>query len=128
MSNIFTSLIIAVLSLHFFTITYRLNGVNRALFNIPISIFETSIPLVTDDGVPEMYFDRNTLNSKLSSYFSASLKKYVNSYQVDYYYYNQYDDSICRGNMCDAIEITLNANVVLTVKYHKVARFYIQRN
>lgn len=128
MGNIMFCLTLVILSLQFFTVTYRLNGVNRTLYNIPISIFETSIPLVADDGVFIAYYDKEELDDKLTYYFDTSLKKYVNRYEVDYYYYNQSDYSICQSSYCDAIEITLTADILFNVHYQKSARFYIRSN
>lgn len=128
MPNIMFSLLIAILSLHFFTVTYRLNGVHRTLFNVPISLFETSIPLINDSPDPNLYFMKEQLEEKLDSYFSSQLRKYVSSYKVSYYYYNREDSSICRDDYCTSIEINLKAMVVLNFQYDKTANFYIRSN
>ena len=127
MGNILFSLSIAIMALHLFTITYRVNGINRVLFNIPISIFETSIPLVSE-GEFVAHFDKDLLEEKLTSYFNNNIKKYSNKYEFYCYYYNQSDDSYCYTDYCDAVEVDLHTNIVLTTEYHKKARFYIQRN
>ena len=128
MPNIMFSLLIAILSLHFFTVTYRLNGVHRTLFNIPISLFESSIPLVDDSPDPNLYFLKEQLEEKLNSYFASQLKKYVSNYSISYYYYNQEDDSICRDDYCTSLEINLKASIVLNFEYDKTANFYIRSN
>lgn len=128
MPNILFSLTISILSLHFFTITYRTNGINRALFNLPISIFETSIPLINGEGEFEPYFAKNILEDKLTYYFDTNLLKYTDRYTVSYYYFNQEDYSICRDEKCQAIEINLKADIVLNYKYNKTATFYIRSN
>ena len=128
MPNIMFSLLIAVLSLHFFTVTYRVNGVHRSLFNVPISIFESSIPLVDESSEPEIYFDKEVLEERLDTYFASQLRKYVSSYTLSYYYYNQEDFSICTTDYCTAIEINLKARIVLDFQYDKTANFYIRSN
>lgn len=128
MPNIMFSLLIAILSLHFFTVTYRLNGVHRTLFNVPISLFETSIPLVDDSPDPELYFSKEVLEEKLDSYFAFQLKKYVSTYEINYYYYNREDSSICRDDHCTSLEINLKARIVLDFQYDKTANFYIRSN
>lgn len=128
MGNIIFSIFIAVLSFQFFTATYQLTGINRTLYNVPISIFESSIPLVQNTYSIQIYYDKNTLEEKLTSYFDKSLSKYTSSYSLDFYYYSQEDESVCRTDYCNAIEITLKAKVLVAMTYQKSARFYIQKN
>ena len=128
MSNIMFSLLIGVLSLHFFTVTYRLNGVHRTLFNVPISIFEASIPLTDESENPSLYFSKEVLEEKLNTYFASQLRKYVSSYSLSFYYYNQEDYSICRDDRCTSLEINLKARIVLDFEYDKSANFYIRSN
>lgn len=128
MSNILFSITIGILSLQFFTFTYRINGINRVMYNIPISIFEASIPLVQTYESPIMYFDKDYLESELTSYVNKSIYKYTDEYDLSFYYYVQGDYSICRTEYCDAVEVTLNAKITLFDSYKKVARFHIQKN
>lgn len=128
MPNIMFSLLIGVLSLHFFTVTYRLNGVHRTLFNVPISIFEASIPLTDESENPSLYFSKEVLEEKLNMYFASQLRKYVSSYSLSFYYYNQEDYSICRDDRCTSLEINLKARIVLDFEYDKSANFYIRSN
>ena len=101
---------------------------NRTLYYIPISIFESSIPLAQETEELIIYYDKPTLESKLTYYFDNNLSKYVSKYTLDFYYYNQSDESICKTDYCDAVEITLKADVLFTVTYEKSARFYIKSN
>ena len=128
MGNIIFSITLAVLSFQFFTVTFQLNGINRTLYNVPISIFETSIPLAQNVDTPAMYYDKEILYEKLTSYFDKTLRRYTSTYTVDFYYYVQEDESVCRTDYCDAIEITLKAKVAVVMTYQKSARFYIQKN
>lgn len=122
------SITIGILSLQFFTFTYRINGINRVMFNMPISIFEASIPLVQDTSEPILYFDREYLLNELTSYIDKSIYKYTDRYSLDLYYYDQDDYSICRGDYCNAVEVTLNARITLFDDYSKTMRFYIHKN
>ena len=128
MGNILMSITIGILSLQFFTFTYRINGINRVMFNMPISIFEASIPLVQDTSEPILYFDREYLLNELTSYIDKSIYKYTDRYSLDLYYYDQDDYSICRGDYCNAVEVTLNARITLFDDYSKTMRFYIHKN
>ena len=128
MGNIMFSLFIALMSLQLFTLTYRINGVNRTMFNIPKGIFESSIPLVQNTYYPTIYYDKTILEDSLTYYFDTNLHKYVSHFDLEFYYYNQQDDSICVSDKCNAVEITLKASIMLDIKYKKTARFYIRRN
>lgn len=128
MANILLCITIGILSLHFFSFTYRINGINRVMYNIPISIFESSIPLVQTSNNPIIYFDKTYLEQELTSYIEKSIYKYTDRYSLDFYYYVQSDFSICRDDYCTAVEVTLNAKITLFDDYKKNARFYIQKN
>ena len=128
MGNILFSLFLTVISFSFFVVNRRVNGINRTLRNIPISIFESSIPLVQESDEPIIYYDKNILEDKLTSYFKKELPKYVDKYFVSYYYYEQEDRSICTSEYCTAVEITVYAKVVLEMNYQKSVSFYIQKN
>ena len=128
MGNILFSTTLLILTTQFFLISYRLTGINRVMLNIPITIFESSIPVVQNRDEPLIYFDKEALNAELTSYFAKSISKYTDDYSVDYYYYSKDDESICIGSYCDAIEITLEAKITLTMNYHKSVHFYIQKN
>ncbi len=122
------SITIGILSLQFFTFTYRINGINRVMFNMPISIFEAAIPLVQNNKEPIIYFDKDYLRLELTSYIDKSIYKYTDRYSLDLYYYDQDDYSICRGDYCNAVEVTLNARITLFDDYSKTMRFYIHKN
>ena len=128
MGNILFSITLGILSLQFFTFTYRINGINRVMYNLPISLFEASIPLAQENIEPIMYFDKQYLEQELTSYIDKSIYKYTDSYSLNFYYYVQDDHSICRGQYCDAVEITLSAKITLFDSYTKSARFYIHKN
>lgn len=128
MGNILLSITIGILSLQFFSFTYRINGINRAVYNIPISIFEASIPLVQDVEKPKIYFDQDYLETYLTSYFDKVIYRYTDKYRLLLYYYVQGDYSMCRTDYCDAVEVTLSAKITLFSNYSKSMRFYVHKN
>ena len=77
MGNVLFVITLGVLSLNFFTITYRVNGLNRLIHNIPISIFETSIPLIDESNEITLYYDKGLLEGKLTSYFDKTIYKFI---------------------------------------------------
>ena len=128
MGNIFLSIIIGVLSLNLFTLNYKVIGVNRVLYNLPIALFETSILLDGEVDEPIIYFNRVRLSKKLTSYFDNHLKKYTDKYTVEYYFYNQESGWLCTTTNCDAVQITLKADLFYISEYKKTAYFYIRSN
>ena len=109
-----------------FTLTYRLQTINRAIINTPIELFETSIPLVNVDEA-NLYFDKIKLENKILDYYSSTIEEHFKTYDVDFYYYNQNDKSICVSDHCDAVEITISGNYFLTFTYEKSISYEIHK-
>ena len=126
MINIGIALLVVILSFQCFTITYRLNGINRTLLEIPLSIFEVAIPLVREDDETTLYYDKDYLINELTYYFDNKLPFYTDDYDVKYYFSNTGDSSMCLTNTCSAIEITLDDEIVFFSRYHKTARYEIR--
>ena len=109
-----------------FTLTYRLQTINRAIINTPVELFELSIPLVNVDE-SNLYFDKTKLENKVLSYYSEKFDGLFKSYDVDFYYYNQNDKSICVDDECNAVEITVTGNYFLTFNYEKSISYEIHK-
>lgn len=122
MLNLLISLTLAISSYLFFRFTYSLNGINRLVLNTPIEYFNVAIPLVKNDEEIKLYFDKSVLENNLNEYFLV-LSQYCSSYSVNYYYYNQNDDSICLGQECSAVEVRVNCTIDFNVNYYR-AMFY----
>lgn len=130
MENIIFVLAFSILSFNFYMASYRITGINRMFYSIPIALFEASIPIVqekTEENIV-IYYDKELIRDKLTSYLNKHATKYCSSYNVEILFYNQDDYSYCLTDQCDAVEVTLNAQVLLTYEYSKTARFYIQDN
>ena len=126
MINIGIALLVVILSFQCFTITYRLNGINRTLLEIPLSIFEVAIPLVQENEEMTLYYDKGFLINELTYYFDNKLPFYTDDYHLNYYFSNTGDSSMCLTNTCSAIEITLDAEIIFFSRYHKTARYEIR--
>ena len=109
-----------------FTLTYRLQTINRAIINTPLEIFELSIPLVNIDE-ENPYFDKDQLESRAISYYQSTIEKQFKTYDVDFYYYNQTDKSICVSDRCNAVEITISGNYFLNFNYEKSIYYEIHK-
>ena len=128
MINIYLSVFVMVLSFNCFTFTYRYNGINRTFMEMPRSLLETSIPLVDDDEEFIVHFYKEELIDKLTYYFDTHLDKYTDDYQVNYYFSNTGDESLCLTHFCTAVEINLKAKVLFFSEYDKTMRYEIRSN
>lgn len=128
MVTIFIALFIIVFCFNFFMISYQMNGINRLVYGVPITIFETSINMINikeDEGVT---FNKSLLENKLTSYFEYSIHNYVDQYELVFYYYNPEDYSYCTSNSCPAVEATLRTNLILNYHYRKTFFYEIRSN
>ena len=128
MGNIYFCFLFAIFSFNLFFVNYKVIGINRSINNLPKSIFESSIPLIQETDYVKVYFDKDLLENKLTSYFDKNIKKFTDKYTVEYYYYYQKDESMCVSDECDAVKITLKADLFLFTRYTKSVKFYIQDN
>ena len=109
-----------------FTLTFRLQTINRAIISTPVELFETSIPVANVDE-NNFYFDKTTLESRILNYYSETISSYFKSYDVDFYYYNQSDKSICVSDECNAVEITVTGNYIFNFSYARSIFYEIHR-
>lgn len=116
----------ALLSFQLFTITLRLNTINRLIIATPISLFESSVPLVNEDDEIRLYFDKTLLESKLNSYYQENVSPYVHNFTLSFYYYNQEDNSYCVDEYCDAVEVKFTAQVIFTFSYSRTMFYEIK--
>ena len=128
MINIYLSVFVMVLSFNCFTFTYRYNGINRTFMEMPRSLLETSIPLVDEEDEYTAHFDRDELTNNLTYYFDSHLSKYTDDYQLQYYFSNTGDESMCLTDYCTAVEINLKAKVLFFSEYDKTMRYEIRSN
>ena len=128
MAMIFFALLVVTLSFNFFMISYQVNGINRLVYGVPVSLFETSLNLYGVDENNGAFFIQDTLEEKLTSYFNALMKRYADDYTLDFYYYNPSNHSLCVSENCSAIEITVEANLVLNYHYEKTLFSEIRSN
>ncbi len=128
MAMIFFALLVVTLSFNFFMISYQVNGINRLVYGVPVSLFETSLNLYGVDENNGAFFIKDTLEEKLTSYFNALMKRYADDYTLDFYYYNPSNHSLCVSENCSAIEVTVEANLVLNYHYEKTLFYEIRSN
>ena len=128
MIAIFISFLVVVLSFNFFTISYQINGINRLVLSAPLSLFETAINLFDIDEDIGPVFDKEILVDNITSYFDYHMSRYTDDYSLSYYYYNPVDHSIELSENAKAVEVTINANLVLSYHYQKTMYYEIWSN
>lgn len=126
MISVFLVLLCGLLSFQFFTITTRMNIVNRLVVGLPMSLFESSIPLVDESENSTLFFDKEVLESNVQAYFQEYVAQYLKEFTLSYYYYNQADESYCTATQCDAVQVSVEARVILTFQYHRTMFYEIK--
>ena len=119
---------VAFLSFNFFMNSYQINGINRLVYGMPISIYETSIQMYNIDVSTGPYFIKDELEENVSNYFAFHMPRYTEDYSLNYYYYKVGDHSIDLTNQSHAVEITLRASLVMFNQYEKTMYYEIRSN
>ena len=128
MVAVIISLLVVVLSFNFFMMSYQINGINRLVMSAPISLYETAINVFDIDEETGPYFDKEILEENITSYFTFHMPRYTDDYELDFYYYNPSDHSLDMNDEVKAVEVTLEANIVLHYRYQKTMYYEIWRN
>jgi len=108
MLNIFISLVLGIGCFYFFGYSFLISNVNKTVLNIPISIFEVSIPLSSQ----EYYFNKDVLEYDVKEYFASSISKSINDYSLTFSYYSTSDYLFCKSMYCDGVNITFSCKVL----------------
>ena len=128
MVAVIISLLVVVLSFNFFMMSYQINGINRLVMSAPMSLYETAINVFDIDEETGPYFDKEILEENITSYFTFHMPRYTDDYELDFYYYNPSDHSLDMSDEVKAVEITLEADIVLHYRYQKTMYYEIWRN
>lgn len=128
MVTIIISFLVVVLSFNFFMMSYQINGINRLVMSAPMSLYETAINVFEIDEETGPYFDKEILEENITYYFTFHMPRYTEDYQLDFYYYNPIDHSLDMNDEAKAVEVTINANIILYYHYQKTMYYEIWRN
>ena len=110
-----------------FTISLKLQTINRAVIYIPKEIFETAIPIVNIDESNGLFFNKTKLASNLDTYFEDKLSKLMSDYTYTLYYYNQSNGSICTSTNCNAVEVTVSGHYSFNFLYERSISYEIHK-
>ena len=128
MIAIFISFLLVVLSFNFFVVSYQINGINRLVLSVPLSLFETAINLFEIDEDIGPVFDKTILVDNLTSYFDYQMPRYTEDYSLSFYYYNPIDYSIELSENAKAVDVIVDANLALNYHYQKTMYYEIWSN
>lgn len=124
MINVFITAIFAIISYQTFTVSTTLNALNRAILDIPISLFQVSVKLI-NSTIGEIYFDQVALEERLEDYFAIEIKPFLNTYELNYEYYCTSDMSLCLDDRCNGVRVNLKATVIFDFKFDKTTYYEI---
>ena len=110
------SALIGLISLQYFSLNYSIQGLNRAIVFTPIELMYKSVTVYGENPL----FNKDDFEDLVLSYYSHIIPRYSNDYNVEFYYYNIDDDSMCLLDTCDGVEITINCKLNFTYEYHRV--------
>ena len=128
MIAMFISFFVVFLSFNFFMISYQINGINRLVYAVPLSLYETAINMFDINEEIGPFFSKEILEDNINSYFDFHLPRYTDQYQISFYYYNPSDHSLDMDDEAQAVEITINSNLVLAKHYQKTMFYEIRSN
>ena len=110
------SALMGLVSLQYFSLNYSIQGLNRAIVFTPIELMYKSVSMYGDSPL----FNKEDFEDLVLSYYSHILPRYTKSYEVDFYYYNSIDESMCLTDTCNAVEITIDCKLNITYNYHRI--------
>lgn len=122
------SFVVCFLSFNLFMYSYQINGLNRLVVSMPLSLYETAINMFEINEEEGPYFDRETLENNLTSYFDFHIYRYTDNYSLSFYYYNIQDHSIYMGEDYRAVEVRVTADIILYQKFNKTMHYEIRSN
>lgn len=116
MIYMFLAAVFAMFSFQFFTLNFSIQGLNRAIIYTPIELMMMDV----SNNSNKISFTTNDIEEHLIEYYDKTLLRYVKEYDIEFYFYNRADESICTSSYCDGVEITIDAKLLLTYDYHRV--------
>ena len=79
-----------------------------------------------DSRNDQQYFKQEIDEKTLITYYDYSLSRYTNNHEVDFYYYNRTDGSMCLANECDAVEISIKCKLIFNYDYSRTMYYEIE--
>ena len=128
MVGMIISFFVAFLSFNFFMNSYQINGMNRLVLGMPVSLYETAINMIDIDEEKGPFFNKNELEDNLTSFYAFHMPRYTDDYRLSFYYYNPNNHSLYLGDEPRAVEVTIRASLVLFNNYRRTMFYEIRSN
>lgn len=119
---LFLSAILVVFCGMVFSLSFSIQGLNRAIINTPIELMYRTVEYRND----VLLFDTLEFKNDLLSYYDKALPRYAKSYNVEFYFYNIDDGSMCLGKRCEAVEITVNCKLMTEYDFRRVMYYELR--
>lgn len=110
-----------------FSFSFRVNAITSSLYSNHIPLVESSIPLTMQEDEVVLYFDQEKLKENYKNFLEKEIEKYVDSYTVNYYFYNLENGGFCDVNNCQGVEIYFSAKIMLIYEYQQTLKYEIHR-
>ena len=109
-----------------FTVSFRLQTINRVVIYTPVEIFENSISLLDVEDEDDMYFNRVKLYDGLKTYYDANLKKVFKNYNFALYYFSGDNKALCVSDRCKGVSVTVYGNYIFNFNYVRTIKYQIK--
>jgi len=108
-----------------YSFAFKFDALNRTILNTPKTIFEYAVPLADVDD--ELYLDKEMVKEKYASYLDSVVYKYVDSYEVSYYFYDIETGGACDIRDCKGVEILFKAPISSFFNYKQKMYYEITK-
>ena len=126
---IFIALFAMVIAVNMFYVSYQLCGINRIFINPPIALIESSVNMISNVDQPNLYFNKEDLIEKLTSYYDEKIEKlHVEDYTLTFTFVNPSNESYCTTSQCQGFKMKLKSELTFNLKYEREVYYKIQKN
>ena len=126
---IFIALFAMVIAVNMFYVSYQLCGINRIFINLPIALIESSVNMISNGDQPNLYFNKEDLIEKLTSYYDEKIEKlHVEDYTLTFTFVNPSNESYCTTSQCQGFKMKLKSELTFNLKYEREVYYKIQKN
>lgn len=117
------SAVLTVFSTIFFSFSYSIRGLNKAIICTPIELLFSDMEIRQSKA----QLTTSLVKQHLLNYYEKALPKYCKNYSVDFYFYNPINDSMCISDYCDAVDVEIIATLNYSYIYHRVMYYEIRK-